>query len=99
HGSKWDGAGVWDLMASGNWNDDGLTPAHPAGLHKSLHEWIDVQEVTCTTMGLVVPPFSKHEGQIVRIMCAKFSKTQCLILENRQRRGFDRMLSGKGLLV
>src|SRR6185295_2280642 len=32
-GSEWDGAGNWDLMSGGSWNDGGNTPAHPAGLH------------------------------------------------------------------
>lgn len=98
-GSFWDGSGVWDLMAGGSWNNGGLTPAHPAGLHKSQHGWVDIQEVTTTTTGVVIPPYSKNAGIVVRIKSAKFSSTQSLILENRRRKGFDQMLPGEGLLV
>ena len=98
-GSEWDGSGVWDLMAGGSWNNGGLTPAHPAGLHKSQHGWIDVQDVTTTTSGVVIPPYSKTTGKVVRVRSTKFKPTQSLILENRRRVGFDRMLPGEGLLV
>ena len=98
-GSYWDGSGVWDLMAGGSWNNGGLTPAHPAGLHKSQHGWVDVQQVSATTMGVMLPAYSKQAGKVVRIKASKFSATQCLILENRHRKGFDRMLPGEGLLV
>ena len=98
-GSFWDGSGVWDLMAGGSWNNGGLTPAHPAGLHKSQHGWVDIQEVTTTTTGVVIPPYSKNAGLVVRIKSTKFSSTQSLILENRRRKGFDQMLPGEGLLV
>jgi immune inhibitor A len=98
-GSEWDGSGLWDLMAGGSWNNGGITPAHPAGLHKSQHRWIEVQEVTATTPGIVIPPYSKTAGKVVRVRSTKFTPTQCLILENRRRVGFDRMLPGEGLLV
>ena len=98
-GSFWDGSGVWDLMAGGSWNNGGLTPAHPAGLHKSQHGWVDIQDVTATATGTVLPPYSKQAGKVVRIRSPRFTATQCLILENRRRKGFDRMLPGGGLLV
>ncbi len=98
-GSYWDGSGVWDLMAGGSWNNGGLTPAHPAGLHKSQHGWVDVREITSTALQVVLPPYSKEAGKVLRIRSPKFAATQCLILENRRRKGFDRMLPGSGLLV
>jgi immune inhibitor A len=98
-GSKWDGSGVWDLMAGGSWNNGGITPAHPAALHKLQHGWIEVQDVLATTAGIVLPPYTKSAGKIVRIRCANFKPTQSLLLENRRRVGFDRMLPGEGLLV
>jgi immune inhibitor A len=98
-GVEWDGAGVWDLMAGGSWNNGGLTPAHPAGLHKSQHHWVQVQQVAATTTGIAIPPYSKTAGKVVRVISPRFKPTQCLILENRRRVGFDRALPGEGLLV
>ena len=98
-GSEWDGSGVWDLMAGGSWNNGGITPAHPAGLHKSQHGWVTIRDVTATTSGIVLPPYSAKSGTVVRIRTPHFKPTQCIILENRRRVGFDRMLPGEGLLV
>jgi immune inhibitor A len=98
-GSEWDGSGVWDLMAGGSWNNGGLTPAHPAALHKLQHGWTEVQDILVTTAGVVLPPYSKTFGKVVRIRGPHFKPTQSLVLENRRRTGFDRMLPGEGLLV
>jgi M6 family metalloprotease-like protein len=98
-GSEWDGAGVWDLMAGGSWNNGGLTPAHPAGLHKSQHAWVAVTDINTSTDALVIPPYTKNAGAVVRIKGKGFSPTQWLVLENRRRIGFDRALPGSGLLV
>ena len=98
-GSQWDGAGVWDLMAGGSWNNGGITPAHPAGLHKSQHGWVTINDISSTTAGIVMPPYSPTSGTVVRIRSPHLTSTQCLILENRRRVGFDRMLPGEGLLV
>lgn len=98
-GAEWDGAGNWDLMAGGSWNNGGLTPAHPAGLHKSQHPWITVQDITASHSGVLIPPYSKTAGSVVRIKGKGFGSTQWLILENRRRAGFDSALPGAGLLV
>lgn len=98
-GTEWDGSGVWDLMAAGSWNDGGITPAHPAGLHKSQHGWVTIQDIAATKAGVVIPPYTANSGTVVRIRSPRFTPTQCLILENRRRTGFDRMLPGEGLLV
>ena len=98
-GSEWDGSGVWDLMAGGSWNGGGSTPAHPAGLHKSQHQWVDVQEIAATANGVVIPPYGNTSGTVVKIKSPQFTVTQCLILENRRRKGFDKALPGEGLLV
>ncbi|MBI5909343.1 MAG: immune inhibitor A [Betaproteobacteria bacterium] len=98
-GSEWDGSGIWDLMAGGSWNNGGLTPAHPAGLHKSQHPWLTLRDLTASKNGIVIPPYGKTAGMVVRIKGRGFSSTQWLILENRRRTGFDRALPGEGLLV
>jgi immune inhibitor A len=98
-GNEWDGSGSWDLMAGGSWNSGGNVPAHPAGLHKSQHGWVELQMISETTQGVVLRPYDASTGTVVRIKGPTFSPTQSLILENRQRRGFDTSLPGNGLLV
>lgn len=97
-GSEWDGSGVWDLMAGGSWNNGGITPAHPAGLHKSQHGWVTVETVK-TTKAVILKPFTKKYGKVIKVVSSKYKPKQYLLLENRTRKGFDFHLPGEGLLV
>lgn len=95
---QWAGAGAWDLMAAGSWNDGGNTPAHPAGLHKLQHGWVDVQEITASTR-LALPAHGSDGAFVARIRGPHYKRSQALVLENRNVTGFDARLPGPGLLV
>ena len=100
-GQWWDGSGVWDLMASGSYNGNGATPAHPMGLHKMQHKWLDVVTIEGVTplKTLTLPPYTADSGKIIIIRGFNYKDSQYLILENRNRVGFDFTLPGEGLLV
>lgn len=95
---EWAGAGKWDLMAGGSWNDGGNTPAHPAALHKLQHGWVPVKTVKAEGH-LTLPPYGEENATVVRVQGKGFGTTQALLLENRRMRGFDAHLPGMGLLV
>lgn len=97
-GSEWDGSGRWDLMAGGSYNGSGARPAHPAGLHKSQHGWIEVEEVRGSA-SISLKPYSGSSGKIVKIISPHYKPKQYLLLENRKKSGFDFDLPGEGLLV
>jgi immune inhibitor A len=94
----WDGAGLWDLMAAGSYNGAEARPAHPVGLHKSQHGWIDV-DVVKKSQSVVIPPFTAASGKVVKVVSKAYEPKQYLLLENRQPFGFDADLPGFGLLV
>jgi len=100
-GQFWDGSGDWDLMASGSYNGNELSPSHPAGLHKMQHAWVSIQDVGPAKgkTKVIIPPFTTTSGQVVRVYGPKYKKGQYLILETRQKKGFDFALAGAGLLV
>lgn len=100
-GQYWDGNGNWDLMAGGSYNGGGATPAHPAGLHKFQHNWVETQVVDAIDVSqeLTLPPFTATQASVAIIRSRKLSNTQYLLLENRQKVGFDSRLPGSGLLV
>ncbi|MEY2930349.1 MAG: hypothetical protein RL033_1098 [Pseudomonadota bacterium] len=98
-GSAWAGSGTWDLMAGGSWNGGGNLPSHPAGLHKSQHGWVEIEHITRTTLGVRVPPYTSTTGKVIRIVGGDYRPSQCLLLENRQQKGFDSQIPGQGLLV
>ncbi len=97
-GSEWDGAGRWDLMAGGSYNGDSNTPAHPAGLHKSQHGWVDMQTIDASA-SVELPAFTKTRAKILKVIGPHYKKGQYLIIENRALIGFDFELPGEGLLI
>jgi immune inhibitor A len=103
-GVHWSGTGIWDLMAGGSYNGCSRLPAHPAGLHKLQHAWIDVEDVTFTEgvpaeVDLEIEPYTSTAGKLYRVTSPKYGIQQYLLLENRMRSGFDSALPGEGLLV
>ncbi|MFM2013492.1 MAG: hypothetical protein RLZZ396_2276 [Planctomycetota bacterium] len=97
---QWAGSGTWDLMAAGSWNGfRGDTPAHPVGLHKLQHGWVERVMVNSTTSDISLAPYDHSGGQVVVIRSPAYTPTQSLLIENRQSFGFDRKLPGFGLLV
>jgi len=97
-GKEWDGSGSWDLMAGGSYNGGGHRPAHPAGLHKTQHNWLDVNEVTSSGT-FTLAPYTASSGSVLKLTSPKYRNGQYLLLENRSRTGFDSDLPGEGLLV
>lgn len=97
-GNEWDGAGVWDLMAGGSYNGNGVRPAHPAGLHKLQHDWVRVTTVK-KSRSLTIKPYTTKSGRVYKIVSPNYGPKQYLVLENRRKSGFDFNLPGEGLLV
>ncbi len=99
---KHNGAGNWDLMATGSWGCDGRSPQSPCHLgawSKAALGWVDLvaipddQELT----KLVLPPV--ETTRTVYRVDAQDGSGEYFLLENRQRLGFDGGLFGEGLLV
>ncbi|MDR4498736.1 MAG: M6 family metalloprotease domain-containing protein [Candidatus Scalindua sp.] len=97
-GKEWSGSGKWDLMAGGSYNGGSVSPAHPAGLHKAQHRWIDTELVT-TSKTVTLNPYTATSGKVLKIVSPRYKQNQYLILENRIRTNFDTYLPGEGLLV
>ncbi|WP_336783509.1 M6 family metalloprotease domain-containing protein [Paenibacillus illinoisensis] len=98
-GDHWDGTGMWDLMASGSYAGSEVRPIHPAGLHKSQHGWVEVEEFSQSSNEVVLPPVTGPEGKVLKIYGPGYTKGQYLLLENRIKDKFDGALPGEGLLV
>jgi len=97
-GKEWDGSGSWDLMAGGSYNGNGHRPCHPAGLHKSQHNWITVRELQASGQ-FSLKPYTTTSGEVLKVVSPKYRPGQYLLLENRAKTGFDSDLPGEGLLV
>ena len=96
-GEDWNGVGDWDIMASGNWNGNGRTPALPSLASLDL---IGADRITEVVMGTyaqsyILSPLS-NRGTGLEIALAPDER---LLMSYRADSGFDSKLPGAGLLV
>ncbi|MCB0686026.1 MAG: M6 family metalloprotease domain-containing protein, partial [Saprospiraceae bacterium] len=90
------GLGRWCLMAAGNWNNDGKTPAHMSIWCKAKLGWIN--PTVLTGAGSVTNLTSLDaSAQAFRINTPVAD--EYFLLENRQLTGWDASLPGDGLLI
>ena len=93
----WNGIGDWGIMASGNWNDAGSSPALPTASTITLIDPArENLEIDPSIGGFYeIEPFSKT-GQIAYI---QVSTSEYIWMTYRDGTGFDAGLPGNGLLV
>lgn len=93
---SYEGTGVWDLMASGSWNNGGITPANFNPYVKSIDfGWIN--------------PVLPDESKRIILDAYNFDPTVILIpttnpddyylFEYRRKESFDKDLPGEGVLI
>lgn len=97
-----DGIGNWGLMGTGSWGCDGRTawsPCHMSPWSKEVLGWADIQTLDPgVDLGTISLPPVETSGVVFRINSGDGSQ-EYLLLENRQRLGFDEHLFEPGLLI
>lgn len=96
-GGEFLGTGDWDLMASGSWNNDGITPAHHNAYTKVMvYGW-----GTATTLSdgtsVTIPESKTNANAFYRVNTA--TNNEYYLIENRQQTGFDAYIPGHGLVI
>ena len=88
------------LMASGSWNNGGLTPGLPNGMLRMFHDWIDPVEITETTQNIILKP-AAEKGSIVMIKnpATMPRAEQYIFVEYRRKRQQDSFLPDEGLAI
>lgn len=89
--------GAWELMDSGNYNGDGYCPAGYSAHERWLMGWLTPTELTTESTVTDMPALS-DESQVYLIRNDGF-KDEYYIVENRQQKGWDESLPGRGILV
>ncbi|MCJ7626891.1 MAG: hypothetical protein MUO50_00760, partial [Longimicrobiales bacterium] len=96
------GIGNWGLMGTGSWGCDGKSawsPCHLSAWSKEVLGWNNVQLLDPgTDLGTLSLPPVETSGNVYRIDSGDGS-SEYLLLENRQRMGFDQHLLEPGLLI
>lgn len=101
-GSSQNGIGNWGLMGTGSWGCNGSSserPCHMSAWSKAVLGWADSQTLSPgTDLGTVSLDPVESSGTVYRLDSGDGSG-EYLLLENRQRIGFDENLYEPGLLV
>ena len=95
-GGKYPGTGQWDVMASGSWNNDGITPANFNSYVKSYNfGWTEVVTLEKDSAIHINP--STTNNVVYRILTPV--NNDIFLLENRRKESFDSDNPGEGLLI
>ncbi|MDR0680784.1 MAG: M6 family metalloprotease domain-containing protein [Dysgonamonadaceae bacterium] len=95
-GGNYPGTGKWDLMASGSWNGNGVTPAHINMFQKIQYGWVNPESLETYRQINNMPNAAQNP---VAYTIEANANGEMYVLENRQKVGFDTGLPGHGLLI
>ena len=90
------GAGIWDLMATGSWADNGNTPVHLSAWCKMKLGWLTPVDLVATADNISVAAVEKSPSAY-RIWIEP--PYEYFLIENRERTGWDANLPAGGMLI
>ena len=94
------GMGSWDVMCLGCYNNDSHTPVGYSAYEKVFMGWAEYIKPKPGTK-YTLTTWNKKNALTDKAVCivSDVNKNEYFILENRARQGWDRYISGQGLLV
>lgn len=93
-----EGVGDWCLMGGGSWNGGGNTPAHPCAWCKVQQGWAMVINQVKNEDGIKINPIQKGKT-VYRLWKEGIQANEYFLVENRERKNYDRFLPASGLLI
>ncbi len=87
----------WDIMDYGNYNGDGYCPAGYSAHERWLMGWLTPTELKEATTITNMPALS--DGPQAYLIRNDGFQNEYYIVENRQQKGWDESLPGRGILV
>lgn len=95
-GGKYDGTGQWDIMASGSWNNEGISPADFNPYVKVYNfGWTEAKTLVKDADNVI--GVSSEEGNIYRLNTG--TNNDFFLIENRKQEYFNSAEPGNGLLI
>jgi len=95
------GLGNYCLMASGSWNNNGVTPSFPNGMLRMFHNWIEPLVLSESRSHIEILPAS--EGGSIVIIPYSSSRRQdslaYLFVEYRRKKDQDTFLTDEGIAI
>ncbi|RPH31977.1 MAG: M6 family metalloprotease domain-containing protein [Bacteroidales bacterium] len=95
-GGQFDGTGKWDMMASGSWNNNGITPAqHNVYTKVKVYGWATATVLSSAAAVTVTSAQANKSFYQINSTTAN----EYWLIENRQQVGFDTNIPGHGLMI
>lgn len=96
-GGEFQGTGTWDMMASGSWNNNGVTPAHHNAFTKCMiYGWATPTTLTSAT-NVTLNNAAEYSNSFYRINTT--TSGEYYIIENREKHKFDAYVPGSGMMI
>ena len=89
------GAHAWDVMATGMYNNGGLTPPNYSAFERNFMGWLDYTTLEKDTEVKVLPPLGTNNYAYY----LKVSTDEWFVFENRQKIKWDKALPNSGMLI
>ncbi len=93
------GLGSWDTMASGSYNDDMNTPPTFSAFERAELGWLQFEELTLDADSICVLPNLVESNKAYRVSVDGTNGREFFVMENRQKKGWDKYLPGEGMLM
>lgn len=86
----------WNIMDSGNYNNDSHTPANFSAFERYSLGWMDCREILCSGNYSIENLADSNKAFIIP---SEENPNEFYLVENRQQKGWDEFLPGHGMLV
>jgi|TARA_B100001996_G_scaffold375817_1_gene356258 M6 family metalloprotease-like protein len=97
--NNWNGLGDWDIMASGNWNDNGRTPSMPGAATLGLVSSNGIIEIDTSLDGSYEIDSISSVSLATRVLSLETAPGERVLISLRSDSGFDSALPGHGIIV
>jgi M6 family metalloprotease-like protein len=96
-GGQYAGNAHWDMMSSGNWNNDGITPAHHNPYTRTTtYGWASVTTLSAPAH-ITLYNSAEYSNSFYRYNTT--TANEYFLIENRQLLKFDASIPGHGMLI
>ncbi len=85
----------WDLMSSGGYNNDCITPPNLSAVERNLLGWLNPTIISTNNTNCILPAIS-DSNMVYKI---NLQDDEFLIFEHRNKKKWDAYTPGKGMLV
>lgn len=93
------GLSTWDTMASGSYNNNMNTPPTFSAFERAELGWLDYEELTLDADTISVLPYLADCNKAYRVSVEGTDGREFFVMENRQKRDWDKYIPGEGMLL